>query len=213
MSRTDLQVPFSEKDEAKSLGARWDASNKTWYVPENIDLSKFQKWMPPAFEPNIVASSYFIAQNTKSCWKCNQSTRIYGFLLPSGHRTKDYIEHDDGTDEEVWSVSSEQTILSYITTLPREVESRVAKISRHYKPDFSKTTQSAYWMNHCEKCGMKQGDFNIFDEPQGGFLFLYPEEAKSVILYHITEPFEAECGGYSYDVEFFKYMQQQPFQQ
>ncbi|WP_458375222.1 DUF5710 domain-containing protein [Pseudomonas pergaminensis] len=29
MARIDLKVPFSEKDEAKSLGAKWDPGLKT----------------------------------------------------------------------------------------------------------------------------------------------------------------------------------------
>ncbi|WP_262382016.1 DUF5710 domain-containing protein [Pseudomonas sp. WS 5086] len=31
MARIDLKLTFSEKDEAKSLGARWDPSLKTWH--------------------------------------------------------------------------------------------------------------------------------------------------------------------------------------
>jgi hypothetical protein len=30
--RFDLSVPYSEKDEAKELGAKWDASVKKWYT-------------------------------------------------------------------------------------------------------------------------------------------------------------------------------------
>ena len=30
-----LNVPFAKKDEAKELGAKWDASKKKWYVLEN----------------------------------------------------------------------------------------------------------------------------------------------------------------------------------
>ncbi len=30
--RFDLSVPYSEKDDAKELGARWDASLKKWYT-------------------------------------------------------------------------------------------------------------------------------------------------------------------------------------
>jgi hypothetical protein len=33
--RVDLRVPYSEKDEAKALGARWDPSIKKWYVLSN----------------------------------------------------------------------------------------------------------------------------------------------------------------------------------
>lgn len=42
---TYLNVPFSEKDEAKSLGARWDKNVKKWYVPAGIPLDGFSKWM------------------------------------------------------------------------------------------------------------------------------------------------------------------------
>mgnify|MGYP001627112679 CR=1 FL=1 len=40
-----LQVPFSEKDAAKSLGARWDAVAKLWYVPDGVDPAPFARWM------------------------------------------------------------------------------------------------------------------------------------------------------------------------
>ena len=30
-----LNVPYSEKDEAKKLGAKWDAKNKKWYINTN----------------------------------------------------------------------------------------------------------------------------------------------------------------------------------
>jgi hypothetical protein len=31
MERVNLYISFTEKDEAKSLGAKWDKENKTWY--------------------------------------------------------------------------------------------------------------------------------------------------------------------------------------
>ncbi len=48
--RTWLQVPYSEKDEAKALGARWDKGQKAWFV-ETQDLSAFQKWIKTTPEP------------------------------------------------------------------------------------------------------------------------------------------------------------------
>ena len=41
-----LVVPFAEKEDAKGLGARWDAASKKWYVPSDKDLTPFQRWMP-----------------------------------------------------------------------------------------------------------------------------------------------------------------------
>jgi len=44
--RTNLTVPFAEKDAAKSLGARWDPALRVWYVNNVPDLAPFAQWMP-----------------------------------------------------------------------------------------------------------------------------------------------------------------------
>ena len=31
VANTNLKVPFNEKDQAKALGAKWDAELKLWY--------------------------------------------------------------------------------------------------------------------------------------------------------------------------------------
>ena len=44
----NLKVPFNEKDQAKSLGARWNAEAKLWYVPQGVEAAPFEKWMTAA---------------------------------------------------------------------------------------------------------------------------------------------------------------------
>jgi hypothetical protein len=44
--RVNLEVPFSEKDQAKSLGARWDMARKIWYLEDPRSLSPFLRWLP-----------------------------------------------------------------------------------------------------------------------------------------------------------------------
>ncbi|WP_347990332.1 strawberry notch-like NTP hydrolase domain-containing protein [Methylomonas sp. AM2-LC] len=44
--RQYLAVPYSERKEARSLGAKWDGGNKAWYVGPSADISKLQKWLP-----------------------------------------------------------------------------------------------------------------------------------------------------------------------
>ncbi len=39
-----LNCPYSEKDLCKTLGAKWDANKKKWYVPEGVDKKKFKRW-------------------------------------------------------------------------------------------------------------------------------------------------------------------------
>ncbi len=44
--RTNLNVTFPEKDEAKRLGAKWDTARKVWYVENVPNISLFKKWLP-----------------------------------------------------------------------------------------------------------------------------------------------------------------------
>ncbi len=43
-----LNVPFAQKDEAKALGAKWDAKQKKWYVLDDKDLNLFSQWQTPS---------------------------------------------------------------------------------------------------------------------------------------------------------------------
>lgn len=40
-----LEVPYAEKDQAKSLGARWNPKVKKWFIPEGVEKEKFSKWI------------------------------------------------------------------------------------------------------------------------------------------------------------------------
>lgn len=42
--RIYLNVPFSEKDEAKALGAKWDRRAKAWYARDDMELEPFKRW-------------------------------------------------------------------------------------------------------------------------------------------------------------------------
>lgn len=50
-SNINLKVPFNEKDQAKALGARWNAELKQWYVPQGIDSAPFAKWFTSSATP------------------------------------------------------------------------------------------------------------------------------------------------------------------
>lgn len=42
--RVNLFMPFEERDQARRLGARWDAARKTWYVENPNDMQPFLRW-------------------------------------------------------------------------------------------------------------------------------------------------------------------------
>ena len=68
VNNINLKVPFNEKDQAKSLGARWNAEAKLWYVPQGVDATLFEKWLTSA--PNFVPTQ----QATKHVAQTNVDT-------------------------------------------------------------------------------------------------------------------------------------------
>jgi len=54
--RHDLKVPFAEKDQAKKLGARWDAARKRWYIDGELDPADFAKWQPMLHDASAAAA-------------------------------------------------------------------------------------------------------------------------------------------------------------
>jgi antirestriction protein ArdC/phage/plasmid primase-like uncharacterized protein len=48
--RIYLAVPYTDKGEAKALGAQWDRAEKCWFAPPGTDLTSLEPWLPRASE-------------------------------------------------------------------------------------------------------------------------------------------------------------------
>ncbi|MDO8773539.1 MAG: zincin-like metallopeptidase domain-containing protein [Burkholderiaceae bacterium] len=48
LEKTFIDVPFTQKDDAKALGAKWDRQAQCWYVPANVDSAAFAQWQQAA---------------------------------------------------------------------------------------------------------------------------------------------------------------------
>jgi hypothetical protein len=113
---------------------------------------------------------------------------------------------DDPTDDE-WELAAEPTVLSYVEDFAEAVAAQLWRRASHYRVAFSQTTQSFYWMNHCEHCAAKLGDFDTFSTPGVAFTPITLDEAAAICLEEIAEPFAAWCGRYSCGLEWFAYAQ------
>ncbi len=69
-----INVPFAQKDEAKALGARWDAAQKRWYVLEDKDLSLFSKWSTTSVATEKVNAISVTAKTTTISKNSNDGT-------------------------------------------------------------------------------------------------------------------------------------------
>lgn len=183
--RTDLRVPFAEKDEAKSLGARWDPEQRVWYVPSGNDPAPFARWMARAPKITCRSPTYWIAETMTTCWKCSRPTSVFGYMIPPGGE----VIFDE---MEEWHQVEGGTFIHYITYLPQHALLNISSLTRSYRMDYSSTTQLTYFMNHCNFCGMKQGDFPLYCEPGDAFHPIDEHEASHITLYEIAQSLECE---------------------
>lgn len=174
-----LDVPYSEKDEAKALGARWNQDIKSWTINADQDTSKFEKWLPKTPEYSIRADSFSIVRGQTQCWKCHQSTEVFGIRIESG---TDLV---DGQQEQI-----DGAMLAFVEHLSGDHEAKIkdATDGRLYR-DRSKTVDSSYLMNHCQHCGVKQGDYGLHQEPGAVFY----DQQGLVVMETIYDVLEAQA--------------------
>jgi hypothetical protein len=99
-SKTYLEVPYAQKDAAKALGARWDATNKKWYVPTNIDITPFAKWQSETVTPKLssTATNSLRAQTTSSKSSPSANNETAGVITYS--TIKNFVPYNG--DEPPW---------------------------------------------------------------------------------------------------------------
>lgn len=78
--RTYLNVPFSQKDEVKCLGALWDVTRKKWYVPDGVSERLFEKWLeqvqPKAQVIPGTRASLYVDLVPSSAWFSNLRSEL-----------------------------------------------------------------------------------------------------------------------------------------
>jgi Domain of unknown function (DUF5710) len=167
---TLLEVPFDEKNQVKALGGRWDAKKRKWFVPEGKDITPFKRWIPHyPHEFNLRAiAPFYVVESHDTCWKCGKTTRVITFashgVEENGEKLKEFVK------------------FHYVAHLPARLEDFVERNYPEYFRDYSKTTESFYFMNHCRNCGASWGDFFLHDEPEGAFFPTEREAAKKIKL-------------------------------
>ena len=80
--RTELDVPFSHKEEAKALGAKWDRTKKIWYVPSGVNPEPFAEWLPGVDRSDLSAPYIYLVLGKRECWKCHKETSVAAFGIP-----------------------------------------------------------------------------------------------------------------------------------
>jgi hypothetical protein len=201
----DLEVPYQEKELAKALGARWDARRKIWYVVDREDLTPFDRWLPRPPRINHRSDSYMLLESQRGCWNCGQATRVFGFAMPRGHEQFEESSGDlefssdaeyetwlDGPEAMQWVSQTAAAVLCYVIHISESALSRMQSLTIRYRKDFSSVTGTRYFMNHCESCDAKLGDFETIEEFDAPLCPIGTASASRLFLYPVNERLEAD---------------------
>lgn len=137
---------------------------------------------------------------------------MHAFTLPEGHEQFEYADDDDegltlGSPRGYWDRYDERGKVSNAYGVSAAVLAQLRSHTSRYKPTYSLQAGETYFMNHCEHCGAKLGDFYMHSEPGGAFFPTSPAEASTMILQQFDAPFEANGSvGYASD-DFVEFMQ------
>jgi len=177
--RIELEVPYSEKDEAKALGAWWDPVVRTWYVPSWKEPGPFRKWLPTIPEEDLMTlvPPVFMVESRAECWKCCQGVTVV--TLASCLAAE---ETEPGRVRGAAEGCLE--LFCDITYLPSPLLPTLRRLNPGYRKRFSKTAGASYFMNHC-RCGAQLGDFYLHAEPGAAFFPVEQEMAASMKLHGV----------------------------
>lgn len=199
-----LKVPYADKDEVKQLGAWWNQKHKIWMIPDHIrNIDQFAKWLPDE-EMVIVRKPYFVAYNTRSCWKCAGETPMIALGAKNYYTYEWEDENDMDNPNRHWIKAEEPTLFSDALLIDPPVLEYLNQQYPFYKHTYSRTQERATYANNCIYCKKLQGEWHNHED-FGGAFFHDPYEEGPLTIKVI--PFElefdyciqAEYGGMAYD--------------
>lgn len=166
--RVILNVPYHEKNKAKKKGAKWDNNIKRWYIDGDKSIKDFLTWAPPTSSSEVCSiqlkSPLYLMESYEICWRCDEVSPV--FTLLSEKLIENGVEQTDNF-----------FILQFISSIEEKIKNILTSLCTNYYLDYSKTTTSWYFMNHCQLCKSSLGDHYMHNEPGGSFNPITSEDA------------------------------------
>lgn len=167
-----LNVPYEQKNEAKSMYARWDKDKKKWYVTNPKFYFRFTKWIEGE---SVAQNKVYIAVSPKICWKCKGETPCYTFAVKSEDLI-DIIDRETNIEE---FTGYDVALIQINRNLPKGIKKYLVQHT-NCKDKFSKATQTTYFANTCIHCDALQGANYVYDEVNSPFSGLNSTEPSSI---------------------------------
>jgi exodeoxyribonuclease VII large subunit len=143
-----IDVPYREKDAAKSLGARWDRDASCWYVPAGVDLAPFAKWLPIDITAVAATATTAVAAATGTDLEVPKGIALSRLLagvagaVAAAYREGVWVRAEvmkvDARNQNVYLELSERTADGDVTATARGFVA--ARIANRILPEFQRAT-------------------------------------------------------------------------
>ena len=157
MERTYLHVPPEDSDEARTLGAHWDAQAGSWYIDADQVAGPFARWRSDDEEDRqgyaIRSDDACVAAATVPCPRCRRSFEVICIHCRTGSVLGEPLE-----DFTVSDIS--------------EVDAALAdqlKMWPTFRPMEEPAGERGDFANHCPHCGATYPDQQLHEEPDDPF--------------------------------------------
>ncbi|MGO4630388.1 DUF5710 domain-containing protein [Streptomyces sp. 2RAF24] len=131
VDRIWLDVPYSEKDQAKTAGARWDPTAKRWYAPRK-GMTALEPWTAASDVPDLLpgedrtlGQGLFVDLVPSSCW----FTNVRSCVTPRDwERLRRMITRRAGMRCEACGAGEDRTVQRWLEAHERWVYEDVARV-------------------------------------------------------------------------------------
>lgn len=165
-------------------------------MTQNIDLENMFEKKESSLLNEYDISNYYIANRITECWACGKNTNVWGIvLLPKEPYTTVQRAKKSYKNENY------PAFIIYVEKLANSVTNEINKYTKHYKQDYSKMANTTYFINHCEHCNAKIGDFKLYQDVDGAF-FITGDEEGDIKFYKIDKLFSGSGSPSTYQCNF-----------
>ena len=132
---------------------------------------------------SLVAEAAYILKGMYACHECKSATPVFALLLQGPFQPTGDVYLDDEDDTALLRNPVQMPV-----TLAESLESLSGGA---FRENFSVTAQQKYWMNHCQACGTKIGDWYV-SRPGEAFFPMTAEEMSALKGQRFAGPFTFE---------------------
>ena len=173
-----IDCSYEEHNEAKELGAKWDAAQRKWYFTNIEDADKFSRWLPNGLDIKIYTEDFLSLSAICKSLKISRS-EVKRWLIKNGYIIDVYTATDKGKElgiEErqkrtggtklLYNTKAQEYIKSNASVFSL-TESTITRVTRVSSIEDEYQTPNLEYMDF-NKLGLNYSDYLIIDTETTG---------------------------------------------